>query len=113
MKYKVTVDFRPKDLLTAYGLGRSRKGQNYLARRARQRMDKYVPKDTGLLKNTAKVSSKGETITYVQPYAQKQFYVNYRHADPKRGAQWHRRMLRAEGKALREEIQAYLERRPG
>ena len=113
MKCSVTVDFKPKKLLVAYGLGSSQRGQKYLARRVRQRMDKYVPKDTGLLKNTAKVSSKGETITYVQPYARKQFYVNYRHADPKRGPQWHRRMLRAEGKALRGELQAYLERRPG
>lgn len=113
MKYSATVALQPKKLCSAYGLGNSRKGQRYLARRVRQRSDKYVPKDTGLLKNTAVVSSRGETITYVQPYARKQFYGNYRHADPRRGARWHQRMLRAEGKALRLELQSYLERRPG
>ena len=113
MKCSIAVSLQPKKLQNAYGLGTSGKGQRYLARRVRQRTDKYVPKDTGLLKNTAVVSSRGETITYVQPYAQKQFYVNYHHADPKRGSRWHQRMLRAEGKELRRELQAYLERRPG
>ena len=113
MRYAVKVALQPKKLMEDYGLGASQKGQRYLAQQVRQRSDKYVPKDTGLLKNTAQVSGRGDAITYVQPYARKQFYVNYHHADPQRGHHWHQRMVRAEGKALRKELQAYLERRPG
>lgn len=113
MRCTVKTVLAPEKLKSAFGLGSGGRGQQYLARRARQRSDKYVPKDTGLLKNTAVVSPKGDTITYVQPYARKQFYVNYHHADPKRGRFWHKRMLQAEGKALERELQAYLERRPG
>lgn len=113
MKCTVKTALSPPKLKSAFGLGVNGRGRRYLARRVRQRSDKYVPKDTGLLKNTAVVSPRGETITYVQPYARKQFYVNYHHADPKRGHQWHKRMLRAERKELQKELRAYLERRPG
>ena len=100
-------------VLSAFGLGASGTAQKYLAQRVRARSDKYVPKDTGLLKNTAVVSPGGETITYVQPYAKKQFYVNYHHADPNRGPQWQKRMLAAERRELVTEMQIFLGRRPG
>lgn len=113
MSIQTQVKLNTGKILSSYGLGASGSARKYLARRVRARSDKYVPKDTGLLKNTAVVSPDGGTITYVQPYAKKQFYVNYRHADPNRGPQWHRRMLAAEQGALAAELQRFMKRRPG
>ena len=113
MKYAVKVHLEPGKIRDAYGLGPTVSGRKYLAQRVRQRSDKYVPKDTGALKNTAVVSPDGGTITYPRSYAQKQFYVNYHRTDPNRGAQWHRRMLRQESAALTAEVGKYLKRRGG
>lgn len=105
-----TVTLPVEQILSSRGLGPSSGARKYLAQRVRVRCDKYVPYDTGRLKNTAQISGDGATITYVQPYAEKQFYVNYYHTDPNRGHQWHKRMLAAEGSALVGDMQAYLGR---
>jgi len=109
----VAVYLNEKSLRKKFGLGSGQKAQKYLATRVRQRCDKYVPKDTGLLKNTALVSGSGDSIRYIQPYAKAQFYRNYRHADPRRGQFWHKRMLQREGTALLGDMKRYLEGRPG
>lgn len=107
---KVTVTLPVEQILKSRGLGSSGGARRYLAQRVRVRCDKYVPYDTGLLKNTAQISGDGSAVTYVQPYAEKQFYVAYHHDDPNRGHQWHQRMLAAEGSALVGDLQAYLGR---
>lgn len=108
----VRVRLNPEKLCQVYGLGPSGSGRKFLAQQVRQRSDKYVPKDTGNLKNSAVVSPSGETITYPTGYAGIQFYRNYRHIDPNRGPQWHQRMLQREGDALTAEVETYLKRRP-
>jgi hypothetical protein len=94
-------------ILAAHGMGSSGKAQKALALAVRQRCDKYVPYDTGRLKNSARVSADGLRITYPQDYAAKQFYGNYRHRDPNRGARWHSRMLNQEKDALVKQMARY------
>lgn len=103
MTVKVTLPV--EKILAARGLGLGGGAQRYLGEIVRRRCDRYVPFDTGRLKNTAVLSGDGRKITYVQPYAAKQFYVNYHHVrDPVRGSQWHRRMLQREGNDLLREL---------
>lgn len=113
MSVTVKVSLSERKMLEALGLGSGGQTRRYLAGRVRSRCDKYVPKDTGLLKNTAQVSGGGISVRYVQPYAKAQFYGNYRHRDPRRGRLWHRRMLQRERNALLGELERYLEGRPG
>ena len=70
--------------------------------------DKYVPYDTGRLKNTARVSGDGRYITYPQAYAGAQFHRDYRHSDPLRGSHWEKRMLLHEKARLLREFQRSL-----
>jgi hypothetical protein len=103
----VKVQIPAEKILVSHGLGNSGKARKYLALAVRQRCDKYVPMDTGRLKNTARVSYDGTRITYPQDYAAKQFYGNYRHRDPNRGSRWHSRMLKQEKDALIRQMAAY------
>lgn len=111
MSLQVKVNVDTGKILKKFGFGADRGAGRYAAGRVKERCDKYVPKDTGLLKNTAKVS--GDRVTYVQPYAKKQFYGDYRHTDPRRGKFWHRRMLQKEGQMLEAEVKRYVKRRGG
>ena len=104
----VTVNFPVKEILKNFGMGESSHARAYLAGAVRQRCDKYVPFDTGALKNTVKIDRDGRRITYVMPYARNQFYINYRHRDPNRGPRWHQRMLRRERSALLRQMSEYM-----
>lgn len=95
------------------GLGSSGAARKYLASRAMERCRRYVPVDTGRLRDSARLSPDGRTITYPVPYAASQFYGSWRHRDPLRGDRWHRRMLRREGRALLANMEAYFGRRRG
>ncbi|MBQ7860345.1 MAG: hypothetical protein IJ347_09480 [Faecalibacterium sp.] len=60
-------------------------------------LDPYVPKDTGLLKNTALLGTNYETgeVVYSTPYAQAQYYLHPQGTsvhDGKRGSYWGQRM---------------------
>ena len=48
-------------------LGLDDKGQRYFTNACYRRMNKYVPKDNGILRNV--VSIKKDSITYQSPYA--------------------------------------------
>lgn len=105
---KVQVNLPVEKILAARGLGQRGGAGKFLGNQVRQRCDNYVPKDTGLLKDTAEVSADGRRIRYVQPYAAEQFYGEYRHADPNRGDHWHRRMLSREKAALLDALRRYM-----
>ena len=106
MKCSLRVDFSPETILAKRGLGSSHRAQLRLAQSARARMDKYVPFDTGYLKNSAKISQDGRQIAYSAPYAGAQYYGNYHHSDPNRGKFWDRRMLAGEKSALISDVKA-------
>ena len=108
MKLRCRVDFDPNDILNRMGLGKSNKARQYLARRARDYMDPYVPYDTGRLKGSAKVENRGSQVIYSAPYARSQYYLPYHHPDPRRGRYWDRRMAANHGEALARELGAYL-----
>ncbi len=96
MKYRISVDFSPEKILFRRGLGSSHRARIRLAQSVRARCDKYVPFDTGYLKNSARIASDGSQITYSAPYARAQYYGTYHHSDPKRGRFWEKRMLAGE-----------------
>lgn len=110
---KVKVDINVQSILKSYGLGPSTKGRKFLASEVRRRCDKYVPFDTGVLKNTAQVSEDGRQIVYPQQYASPQYTKSYRHSDPLRGPHWDRRMMVNEGATLRADFENYIKGRPG
>lgn len=100
---KITLKTDIGKIRASYGLGTSNRARQQLARQVRRRCDKYVPYDTGQLKNTATISPDGRELTYPQSYAGAQYYRNYHHSDPVRGAHWETRMLLSEkGQLLRE-----------
>lgn len=100
MKCHISVNFSPQNILARRGLGSSHRARSCLARSVRSRCDKYVPFDTGYLKNTAQIAPDGSKITYAAPYARAQYYGNFRHSDPKRGRFWEKRMLAGEREGL-------------
>lgn len=100
MKCTVHVDFSPEAILRRRGMGPDHRAQIQLAQSVRTRCDKYVPFDTGRLKNSAALAPDGSRITYSAPYARAQYYGDYRHPDPNRGKYWDRRMLAGEKPGL-------------
>lgn len=113
MKVSVYANIDTTAICRAYGLGFSNNARKTLAANVRRRSDKYVPYDQGPLKNTAQVADDGSTITYIQPYAQKQYTTPYRHKDQRRCQYWDRAMMAAEGDAVVRELETYLKGRPG
>lgn len=79
-------------------------------------MDKYVPKDNGVLRTD--VTIKADSITYEQPYAHAQ-YVGYTKGPVKNyttagtGPYWDRRMVSAEINDVVREVQDYIRRKNG
>lgn len=79
-------------------------------------MDKYVPKDNGILRTD--VTIKSDSITYEQPYAHAQ-YVGYTKGLVKNyttagtGPYWDRRMVSAEINDVVREVQDYIRRKNG
>lgn len=61
------------------GIEPNGKVQKYFTERCYQHMDKYVPKDTGNLRDTVEITS--DSITYLMPYAHAQ-YVGIVHGSP-------------------------------
>lgn len=110
---KVDVDINVQKILHSYGLGSSDQARKALASDVRRRCDKYVPFRIGNLKNNSQVSADGRTITYLEPYAEKQYTVPYRHSDPLRGDHWDSRMISNEKDQLIKDMDAYVKGRPG
>lgn len=110
---KVQIDIDVQKIMHSYGLGSSDKARKALATNVRRRCDQYVPFREGHLKNNSQVSSGGRTITYLEPYAQKQYTIPYRHSDPLRGDHWDSRMIANEKGQLVADMEAYVKGRPG
>ena len=77
-------------------------------------MDKYVPKDTGVLRTA--VDKGADYITYESPYAHAQYIgeihgspvVNY--TTPGTGSYWDKKMVSAEMNDVIKEVQGYVNR---
>lgn len=106
MKCTVHVNFSPEAILQRRGMGSSHRAQIALAQSVRRRCDKYVPFDTGYLKNSAALAPDGSQITYSAPYARAQYYGDYHHADPNRGKYWDKRMLAGEKAGLLADVKS-------
>lgn len=113
MKVKVFTNIDTTAICRKYGLGSSNAARKALADNVRRRSDKYVPKDQGNLKNTFQIAPDGSTITYMMPYALKQYTIPYRHKDSLRCRYWDRVMMAAEGDAVVRELETFLKGRTG
>ncbi len=72
---KITINIDPVDkILLKRNLSKNGKAQKFFTSEVRRMADPYVPFQNGILKNTARVSD--DKITYVQPYASKNYYEN-------------------------------------
>ena len=96
------------------GIEPNGKVQKYFTERCYQHMDKYVPKDTGALRET--VVKGTDYIKYNMPYAHAQ-YVGIVHGSPVRnyttpgtGPYWDKRMVSAEIQDVVKECQAFINR---
>lgn len=105
---KVMLEMDVGKILASYGLGTSTRARQKLAQQVRRRCDKYVPYDTGRLKNTAEISPDGRSISYPQEYAAAQYRKYYHHSDPNRGPHWEKRMLLNEKPQLLAEFEQSL-----
>lgn len=95
------------------GIEPNGKVQKYFTERCYQHMDKYVPKDTGNLRENVILDS--DSITYQSPYAHAQ-YVGYtkgpvlNYTTPGTGPYWDKRMVSAEIQDVVKECQAFINR---
>lgn len=95
------------------GINPNGRVQRFFTEACYKRMDKYVPKRDGFLRDIAPRTV--NTITYESPYAHAQ-YVGYtkgpvRHyTTPGTGPYWDKRMLSAERSDLVKEVQKYVDR---
>lgn len=94
--------------------------QKYVTNEIFKRLKPYIPKQSGKLRQAAKVKSP-RLIEVVSPYAKKQFFgvtksgqpYNYNHATggAKAGSHWDRRLVADEGKAIVADANKYVRSR--
>lgn len=76
-------------IVSKRGIEQNGAAQRFLTSEVARMCDSYVPMLTGALKNTKRIAI--TTITYVQPYAKKNYYGNK--GNGKRGKLWDKRMM--------------------
>ena len=103
LKYELK-DFVPNKIVNKFNMQKGGSAQLFLSNECFRRMDKYVPKDTGLLKGTATV--RPGSVTYEQPYAHRQYTTNK--GKGIRGKYWDKKMLSAEKAMLVKDVQNYV-----
>ena len=104
LKYKLE-DFVEDKIVNKFNMQKGGSAQLFLANECFRRMDKYVPKDTGLLKGT--VTVKPGSVTYEQEYAHRQYTTNK--GKGLRGKYWDKKMISAEKQLLVRDVQKYVE----
>lgn len=105
MAAKIKLDSTDK-IKRRLGIEKYGRVQLFLATEATRRMDKYVPYETGKLKDSHDIEP--GKVTYYQLYAEKQFYTNK--GKGYRGKRWDLKMLSAEKKILTRDVQNYINR---
>ena len=87
--------------------------QRFFTDTCAKHMDKYIPRDTGMLR--ANITKTADSITYESPYAHAQ-YIGYtkgevkNYTTPGTGPYWDKRMVSAEMEKVVSEVQAYVNR---
>ena len=105
----VLENFNPTKIVQKYGLGDKGKAELFLANNCFRRMEKYVPRDTGALATTV-IIEPGK-VTYIQPYARKQYYTNK--GNGIRGKKWDKKMIANERDVLNREFENYIKKLKG
>lgn len=96
-------------IINDLGFGRRNKVQIFVDNEIRKGMDKYIPMDTGTMKNSVNSSRAGSgQLVYNTSYAKTQFYNGRNVEGDARGRLWSERYAKLEGKALAERVQAYI-----
>ena len=109
------VKMKPTSVIKAnLGIEPNGKVQKFFTNTCYRYMDKYVPKDNGLLREIVTLTS--NSITYEQEYASYQYYgerkdgshkvTNY--TTPGTGPYWDKRMVSAEIQDVIAEVQNYV-----
>lgn len=109
----MSVKMQPTSVIKAnLGIEPNGKVQKFFTNTCYKYMDKYVPKDNGLLREIVTIDS--DSITYEQEYAHAQYIgevnggkvVNY--TTPGTGPYWDERMVSAEIQDVVREVQDYI-----
>lgn len=108
----MSVKMQPTSVIKArLGLEPNGRVQKFFTNACYRYMDKYVPKDTGMLRETVTLTA--DTITYEQPYAHAQ-YLGIVHGSPVQnyttpgtGPYWDERMKSADLENVIKETQDY------
>lgn len=112
------VKMKPTSVILGHiGLGKDGKVQKFFQETCYKHMDKYVPKDTGNLREIVDLSDPTQ-IVYEMPYASYQYYgmrsdgthVVQNYTTPGSGTYWDRRMVSAEMQDVVKEVQDYIGR---
>lgn len=103
LKYTLE-DFDKDKIVNKFNMQKGGSAQLFLSNECFRRMDKYVPKDTGLLKGT--VTVKPGSVTYEQQYAHRQYTTNK--GKGLRGKYWDQKMLSAEKNMLVKDVENYV-----
>ncbi len=101
-RIRLQIDSTDRILLKR-SLNKNGEGQRLFAHEVRRLSDPYVPKRTGILKNTA-IETK-TSIIYNTPYARRQYYEHK--GDGLRGSHWTERMWADRGKEIVLEVAAF------
>lgn len=109
----MSVKMQPTSVIKAnLGIEPNGKVQKFFTNTCYRYMDKYIPKDNGLLREIVTLTS--NSITYEQEYAHAQYIgevnggkvVNY--TTPGTGPYWDKRMVSAEIQDVVAEVQNYV-----
>lgn len=103
----IQIDSADKILLKRH-LNANGDAQKFFTHEVRRMCVPYVPHLTGTLESTAVEAA--DSITYVQPYARRQYYENSgrnRSMAPQAGREWDRRMWADRGPEIVRSVAAY------
>lgn len=108
----MNVYFKPSSVIVSkLGLQDGGYWHKEFANSCMRHMERFVPKDSGVLRRSAYVS--GTDITYPMPYAKYQYYgqredgshVVKQWTEPGTGPYWDKRMVSADMKKIEKEIE--------
>lgn len=109
------VKIQPTSVIKAnLGIEPNGRAHKYLTERCYTYMDKYVPKDRGILRENATLET--DKITYEQQYAHAQYtgIVNggevKNYTTPGTGSYWDERMKSAEMQDVIKEVQSFIDK---
>lgn len=109
----MSVKMQPTSVIKArLGIEPNGKVQKFFTNACYRYMDKYVPKDTGALRETVTLTA--DTITYEQPYAHAQYvgivngHAVQNYTTPGTGPYWDERMKSADMQNVVAEVQNFI-----